>query len=312
METFRSLADFAFLPITLQQIIVFLTVAETNGFAKASSHLHLTQSAVSKSIAKLEKELHILLFTRTTREIHLTEAGRFLYEAWKVQIQAMDHTYRKALTLQNQKNTMLHIGILNTARPEKYFFRLEGNFRRMHPDISLELESEYMTLLEEKLMEHVLDAIMIPDFERYTIEENGLSWKWAARSNACAIIPSSNPLSQKPSFTTKDLLHQDFVSLSNVHSPNYLRDLSERFAPYRTPLRIQKQFKNAYDIQYLFRSDKAILLADQYFDFEGIADFVKIPITDQWNGIICAWDPEHVSSALQNFLQILPDESNTP
>lgn len=307
METFHSLADFAFLPITLQQIIVFLTVAETNGFAKASSHLHLTQSAVSKSIAKLEKELHLLLFTRTTREIRLTEAGKTLYESWKTQIQSMEQAYRKALALQNQENDTLRIGILNTARPERYFFQLEKDFGSKHPGISLELESEYMTLLEERLFNHALDAIMIPDFEHYTIEENGFSWKWAARGHACAIIPLSHPLSKKTSFTTKDLLEQDFISLSNAHSPNYLRDLTERFAPYQTSLRIRKQFKNAYDIQYLFRLDNAILLTDQYFDFDGIGDFVKIPITDQYNGIICAWDPDHISPALESFLQILPD-----
>ena len=307
METFHSLADFAFLPITLQQMVVFLSVAETNGFAKASSHLHLTQSAVSKSIAKLEKELHLSLFTRTTREIHLTEAGKVLYESWKIQVQAMEQAYRKAQALQNRQNDILQIGILNTARPERYFFRLEEVFRSKHPGISLELEIEYMTLLEERLFQHALDAIMIPDFERYTIEEHGFSWKWAARGQACAILPLSHPFSHKTSFTTRDLLDQDFISLSSAHSPNCLRDLTERFAPYQAPLRIRKQFKNAYDIQYLFRQDPAILLADQYFDFDGIADFVKIPITDQYNGIICAWDPKQVSPALASFLEILPD-----
>lgn len=61
-------------PVTFQQILIFLQVVESHGFAKASASLHMTQSAVSKSIAKLERDLEITLFTRTTREIHLTTA----------------------------------------------------------------------------------------------------------------------------------------------------------------------------------------------------------------------------------------------
>ena len=60
--------DFSLAGISIQQIIVFLCVAEYEGFAKASDYLHMTQSAVSKSVAKMEKELGIELFQRTTRE----------------------------------------------------------------------------------------------------------------------------------------------------------------------------------------------------------------------------------------------------
>ena len=49
--------DFSLAGISIQQIIVFLCVAEYEGFAKASDYLHMTQSAVSKSVAKMEKEL---------------------------------------------------------------------------------------------------------------------------------------------------------------------------------------------------------------------------------------------------------------
>jgi hypothetical protein len=46
--------DFSLAGISIQQIIVFLCVAEYEGFAKASDYLHMTQSAVSKSIAKIQ------------------------------------------------------------------------------------------------------------------------------------------------------------------------------------------------------------------------------------------------------------------
>lgn len=309
MDHIYTLSDLTIAPITLQQIIAFLTVAETASFSKASAPLHMTQSAVSKSIAKLEKELNIALFTRTTREICLTEAGQLLHEEWKKQLLAINSAYAKALSLQSQNASTLRIGILNTARPERYFFQMEEAFCQKFPHISLNLEIEYMTYLESRLMEGHYDAIMLPDFQRFSIEEKCLSWKWAARGHACVIIPRSNPLSQRESLLMEDLLQQDFVSLSSAHSPHFLRDLRERFAPYGVEPHIHRTFKNAFDVKYLFRSDHDILFADQYFDFEDTADFVRVPIIDQLNGIICAWNPDNFAPALAHFLEMLPIDS---
>ena len=90
MKHIYNTIDLAVMPITLQQMVIFLTVAETKGFARAASRLHMTQSAVSKSVAKLEKELGLTLFVRTTREINFTEAGQILYQEWRPQIQAIN------------------------------------------------------------------------------------------------------------------------------------------------------------------------------------------------------------------------------
>ncbi|MCU6761665.1 HTH-type transcriptional regulator gltC [uncultured Roseburia sp.] len=298
--------NFTLAPITIQQIIVFLQVVESNGFAKASNILHMTQSAVSKSIAKLEKELEINLFIRTTRELHLTEPGKLLYKEWKIQMEGMHTAYANACSLQNHQNTTLRIGLLNTARPERYFWDIEKNFSEKYPQVKLELESEYMTDLEVRLIENYYDAIMIPDFERFILEENKLCWKWAARSFAYVIIPVQNPLSQKKELYTKDLLTQSFVSLNNVQSSSYLRDLKERFSDYDTIPQIEIHYKNAFDIRYLFRPDSGILMADAYFDYQEGNGFVKVPVMDQFNGIICGWNPANQNPYLQKFLNILP------
>ena len=139
--------------ISIQQILVFLEVAEQGGFAKASTVLNMTQSAVSKCIARMEKELEITLFERTTREIHLTDAGRILYHDWKMQVKAMHDSYLEAASVQNQIYQILHIGILNTAKPELYFWEIEEQFHRAYPDIEMELASDYLTDLERDLAE---------------------------------------------------------------------------------------------------------------------------------------------------------------
>jgi len=57
---------------------VFLAAAETGSFSGAGGRVFLTQPAISKRIAALERELGTRLFDRIGRRVHLTEAGRAL------------------------------------------------------------------------------------------------------------------------------------------------------------------------------------------------------------------------------------------
>ncbi|MGU7773974.1 LysR family transcriptional regulator [Burkholderia sp. MR1-5-21] len=59
----------------LKGIEVFVAIAEAGSFTAAAERLHLTTSAVSKSIARLEARLGARLFERTTRRLALTGAG---------------------------------------------------------------------------------------------------------------------------------------------------------------------------------------------------------------------------------------------
>ena len=85
--------------MTFEQLEYFIAVAETDTFYTAADILHMTQSALSKQIMKLEKELDVQLFDRTHRSAQLTYAGKVFYEeAQKLVLQ-----YRKTL------NRMEHI-----------------------------------------------------------------------------------------------------------------------------------------------------------------------------------------------------------
>jgi DNA-binding transcriptional LysR family regulator len=64
--------------LTLDQIRLFLAVADAGSFSKAAKRLNRAQSAVTYGIQKLETQLGVLLFDRTAYRPALTEAGRAL------------------------------------------------------------------------------------------------------------------------------------------------------------------------------------------------------------------------------------------
>ncbi len=64
-------------------LILFSQVVEFGSFSKVAEQNNLTNSVVSKRIARLEEELSVQLLYRTTRKLTLTEAGTALMSSAK-------------------------------------------------------------------------------------------------------------------------------------------------------------------------------------------------------------------------------------
>ncbi|WP_171448798.1 LysR family transcriptional regulator [Corallococcus carmarthensis] len=64
----------------LPHLQTFLVVARLKNFSAAARELGVTPAAVSQSVRQLEEQLRVVLFTRTTRSMALTDAGRRLLE----------------------------------------------------------------------------------------------------------------------------------------------------------------------------------------------------------------------------------------
>ena len=67
------------MPDELDGMAAFLAVAEAKGFRAAGERLGMSHSAVSQIVRRLETRLGVPLVSRSTRSVHLTEAGERLY-----------------------------------------------------------------------------------------------------------------------------------------------------------------------------------------------------------------------------------------
>ncbi|MCO7223627.1 LysR family transcriptional regulator [Pleionea sp. CnH1-48] len=95
----------------------FIAVATHHSFTTASEQLHLTQPAISKRIAALEKSLECRLFDRVGHNIQLTAEGQLLLKEAQQLVQQMEFTRQKVRNLSGaiagplQVATGHHIGL---------------------------------------------------------------------------------------------------------------------------------------------------------------------------------------------------------
>lgn len=93
----------------LRVINYFLAVVREGTITRAAQTLHLSQPTLSKQLQELEAELGTRLFERGSREIRLTDEGRYFYERAK-EIQQLVSTTKTNLTTKEHISGELTIG----------------------------------------------------------------------------------------------------------------------------------------------------------------------------------------------------------
>lgn len=119
---------------TLNGIACFVRSAESGSFAAAARALGLTPAAVGKNVARLEAELGVRLFQRTTRRLSLTEAG----EAFRLEVQGSLDLLHGAMS-NARARTIGPAGVLRVALPNAfgrdYIVPMLDTFLRAYPAV---------------------------------------------------------------------------------------------------------------------------------------------------------------------------------
>jgi DNA-binding transcriptional LysR family regulator len=146
----------------LRHLEYFLAVAEGLSFTRASERLHVVQSGVSATIRALERELGADLFTRSSREVALTPAGRALLprarETLDAARAAKDAVNRTRGILRGSVTLGTLTGIHLLDLPE-----LLAELRFRHPGITVKLRAALTgaTGLAQQLRDGELDAAFL-------------------------------------------------------------------------------------------------------------------------------------------------------
>ena len=146
--------------ITLQQIEIFLAVAEQLSLSGAARDLFINQSAVSRWIQRLEKSLNTQLFIRSNKGVELTADGEFLYSEFRPLFDKLGNTLQNIHAMYNTPENVLRVGCYHSDEIVTEFRSQIKPFEESHPDTLIKLELyEYKELKEALLCGNVDCAV---------------------------------------------------------------------------------------------------------------------------------------------------------
>ena len=186
--------------MTLEQLRIFIAVAENQHVTRAASELNLTQSATSAAIAALESRYGIKLFDRIGRGIVLTQTGRdFLDEARGVVARA------KAAAQVLDDLAGLKRGSLSLAASQtvaNYWLppRIE-TFRRAYPGIDLHVTTRNTEQVAQDVHRGAADL----GFVEGEVDDPSLSIRRMEGDTLAVVVGLTHPWTGKTRITLKML-----------------------------------------------------------------------------------------------------------
>ena len=135
----------------LTALKLFVRVAQTGSFSSAGRDLGLSQPSASRVIATLESQIGASLFTRTTRAVTLSEAGRHYLERIEPILAALEEADHEVQSTGGLRGT-LRVGVSSSLGLREIIPRLPG-FMDRHPALRIEL------LMDDQRQDLVVDGV---------------------------------------------------------------------------------------------------------------------------------------------------------
>ena len=128
-----------------------LTVVDAGGFSAAAEALDVQVAKVSRSVSKVESQLGVSIFNRTTRRVELTEEGRQFVDSVRLGLQMIQSAGEEIVSRGEIPKGRLRV---DAASPFVFhqLVPLAQSFKEAYPDIELELTSNegFVDLLEKR------------------------------------------------------------------------------------------------------------------------------------------------------------------
>lgn len=99
---------------SMSQIEGFVLASDLLSFSRAAQAMHISQSAFSQLIGKLEKGLGVQLFDRTTRQVQLTAAGEAMQQKMRRGLDAIDDAFEEAQAVARIDRGHIRVGTLSS------------------------------------------------------------------------------------------------------------------------------------------------------------------------------------------------------
>ncbi|MCX5521518.1 LysR substrate-binding domain-containing protein [Streptomyces bobili] len=173
--------------IELRHLRYFLALAEELHFGHAAQRLHIAQPALSQQIRQLEKIVGVELFRRTSRSVHLTEAGAAFRPRARNLLDRLAADLDEAGRVGRGEAGRLDVAFITSATV--IVSEVLREFSRRRPDVQVKLHDGFTTDVLAALERGTVDVGIVRDAE----ERDDIGLSLLASERFVAVVPSEHP-----------------------------------------------------------------------------------------------------------------------
>ncbi|MEO1616712.1 MAG: LysR family transcriptional regulator [Planctomycetota bacterium] len=194
----------------IEQLRYFLQVAESKSITRAAELLCVSQSALSRSVQRLEADFGVPLLVRKTRRVELSDAGVKLKSRIEQILAILDDT--RAELCDDGSSGRIRVGSIPTIAP--YFLpAFLKRFSQSFPGALVEVYEETTKNLLHQCSQGEVDfAILALPIENRHLETNALF-----DEELLLALPSDHPLAERKKVRLKEIEREPFVMLDEQH-----------------------------------------------------------------------------------------------
>lgn len=266
--------------MTELQIRCFLEVCRHLNFSNAAKALFISQSNISRQIARLEEELCLELFLRNTKSVKLTEQGEILSEVLFKVVPEWQNALVRAKNSVKKYSGSLTIGCTPHTKSNSYLSQLLSSFRAANPEIRIIKERNTQRQLIDGLNNNYYDAVLLAAHDADFL--SGVVTETMFYSRIGIAIYKSHPLFFENAVTLADFRDSGFLRYSPTNIPleqDFMHTLCE--AGGFTP-RIVSEFDDFEEFLFSIEMGEGVALVLEETEVISNMNLRFIPINEDY------------------------------
>src|ERR1700750_481580 len=196
--------------VDLRLLTPFLTLADELHFSRAAERLHISQPALSKQIARLERQLGFQLFDRPPRPIALTPAGRTLLDRVTPALALLEQGVHQGKAIAGEQMAQLSVGHVSSLAP-RLMPLIVASLRESHAHMTLTLHEANVVEQLAALRSGRTHVALIHTNPDLPMAVGGLRSVTIAHGPRMIVMRPDNPLVSRAEVVLSDAADQPFV-----------------------------------------------------------------------------------------------------
>ncbi len=267
----------------MEQLKSILAVIRCGTFLDAAEELHCAQSTVSKNIRRLEQELGVQIFERTTRRVILTPAGEDIAAFAKKILGDYEGMLQAAEYHRNANPRELRIGSIYFGK-DNLLVPVVADFMKLHPSLTVTMEESTTTPLLASLRANQLDIVFISSMYlrdgvhlNFSSDESLKAFSFSA-DPYYVIVSRKHPLAQRDSLDYPDLEGQSLITTDRTMDV-YHEAVRKTFDTYGVHIHVATQCTNIRSVLHMVTQNIGIAILSRLV-VEETDDLVMIPLVN--------------------------------